>query len=254
LPSDQSWIAIKDVLVFEEYEFLDQFKLTSLPSDAKVVDVGAFAGLYSLKASPFAKRVLAFEPSKRNYAFLEWNIKMNGIQNVQPLRLALWSTEGKSGFTEASSVSHLGGDADYIVDTTTVDELVERLGHIDLLKMDIEGAEYDVISSNTFPALESIDRIVAEVHFYLECQKRRLTELQEILRTSGFHVKVLPSHFQGAYYGLTKPWRCSLRSSNGRNPLAYRLFLSMAYGGRPFVSRLSKALDTGSAGLLFAYR
>jgi hypothetical protein len=44
-------------------KFLDRFRLSRLPSDATVLDAEAFVGLYSLKASPCAKRVVALEPS-----------------------------------------------------------------------------------------------------------------------------------------------------------------------------------------------
>jgi FkbM family methyltransferase len=47
----------------------------------------------------------------------------------------------------------------------SLDEIVERYGEIELLKMDIEGAEYDVIFNAKKESLKRIKRLVGEIHY-----------------------------------------------------------------------------------------
>jgi hypothetical protein len=59
--------------------------------------------------------------------------------------------------------------------------------HIDLLKMDIEGAELDVLNElASTDALQRIDRIILEYHHHVRAIEDRLSELLHILERGGF--------------------------------------------------------------------
>jgi FkbM family methyltransferase len=253
IPSNQLWVSIKDVLVYEDYEFLDRFRLSKLPSDATVLDAGAYVGLYSLKASRFAGRVVALEPSEQNYRYLESNIRLNDARNVELRRLALSSAAGFSRFSESGTTSGLNEDGLQLAETTTLDGLVEGIGHVDLLKMDIEGAEYEVFGACR-SALKRIDKIAAEVHVYNEAHKRGLRRLVDTLGEDGFAVQVLSTPFQSRRYGMAKPWRCALKHYNHGNAVLYRLLLSVIYGAGPAARVLKRSTEIGVEGLLYAYR
>src|SRR5207245_3870114 len=131
IPSDQLWVAVKDILVYEEYEMLPQFRLSSLSSDAIVFDAGSFVGLYSLKASSYAARVVAIEPNPISFQHLIRNIRMNGVRNVEPLKVGLSDRSGSSFFHDHETGSLLARTGEFVVDTTTLDKLCDEFPHVD---------------------------------------------------------------------------------------------------------------------------
>jgi len=68
--------------------------------------------------------------------------------------------------------------------TTTIDELCKRygVGHVDLLKLDVEGAELRILRS-TKPNCNSVRQIVCEVH-----DPKELPEVQSLLKAAGYTV------------------------------------------------------------------
>ena len=256
VPSGELWGSIKDILVYEEYEFLGSFRCANLRGGL-VIDVGAQVGLYTLKTAPFAKRVISFEPSMKNFRYLKKNVERNSLLNVEINQRALWSSTGRVKFTNggAGFVSDLvGARGDYEVETTTLEEVVANVGRVNLLKIDIEGAEYDVFRLCTESTLRQIERIVAEVHVYAADHPRKLEALILQLRDSGFSIAMQKIPFQNVIGGLTKPWQSALQSCNGKNIFLYRAFLSAVYGSIPIVKRLKGSTDIGTQSLLFAYR
>jgi FkbM family methyltransferase len=253
VPSNQLWVAIKDVLVYEDYEFLDSFRLSRLPPRATVLDAGAFVGLYSLKASRYAKRVVSLEPSEQNYEYLESNIMLNRADNVEPRQVALSSRAGFSKFSQTGTTSTLSEHGQHVVKTITLDELIESVGYVDLLKLDIEGSEYEVFAACK-SALSEIGRITAEIHIYNDVHKLGLRRLVTTLGENGFEVVTMSSPFQSMWYGMTKPWNCSLKRYNNGSASLYRLLLSAIYGTGPLARTLKRSMEIGSEGLLYAYR
>ena len=118
------------------------------------VDVGANVGYYSVLAGRIAKAVHAFEPSPSNLPYLEENLRRHGMKNVTIHRVALSDKNGEvlfhltadqlndgipppaAVYSKASSV--------ITVPTTRLDDL--RLGQVDFVKMDIQGAEIEALS------------------------------------------------------------------------------------------------------------
>jgi FkbM family methyltransferase len=256
VPSGELWGSIKDILVYEEYELLRAFSCASLKGGS-IVDVGAQVGLYTLKAAPFARRVFSFEPSSTNFGFLKRNVERNSLLNVQVHQTALWSSTGRVRFTDggAGFVSELGGvGGDYEVDTTTLDAVVAEVGRVDLLKIDVEGAEYDVFPACSDSTLRRIEKIVAEVHVFAPDHLRRLDGILHQLKDSGFNVSIRDTPFQTVTNGVMKPWRSPLRSCNGKSAALYRALLSAVYGAAPVLKRVKASIDIGTQSLLFAYR
>jgi FkbM family methyltransferase len=127
-----------------------------LPDGGTFLDVGAHVGFYSLvaarKAGP-SGRVFAFEPEPDNFRLLRKNIAENGHDNITAIPSAVCDRSGRADIF----VSRQGNDRHSLfrnpgspigeraekVDTTTLDDFAAALGWpaIDLIKMDIEGAE-----------------------------------------------------------------------------------------------------------------
>lgn len=155
-----------------------------------VIDAGAHVGVFSLIAAQHADRVIALEPDPINFHLLEINCQLNGIDNVEPVNAALWIENGLISF--ASSWHSTGGgihrQGDLNVEALTLDQLVNDHGPIDLLKLDIEGAERRVIPHSR--RLREVRRIVGELH--LECEGEE-AELVSALRAAGFDVALIPA-------------------------------------------------------------
>jgi FkbM family methyltransferase len=143
-----------------------------------VVDIGAHIGYYSLlfaKCVGPAGRVFSFEPVPENFALLRKNIQLNELNQVQTFPQAIFS--GKKEISIAvpdespnsgdGSVVHNHGARQYLVPAITLDSFCVPSGvRPDILKMDVEGAEYDVLIG----AQETISRcrpkLLIELHHF----------------------------------------------------------------------------------------
>jgi FkbM family methyltransferase len=123
------------------------------------VDGGANDGLYSLFAARrvgSTGRVLAVEPSSREYERLLDNLRLNGIENTTAARAALGASrdtvelaiapeghEGQNTVGPSVANANLETAGHETVEMTTLDDLVLRHGldRVDVIKLDIEGGE-----------------------------------------------------------------------------------------------------------------
>jgi FkbM family methyltransferase len=186
---DNLWGAVKDNLVLAEYE-REGVRLEDVRGT--VIDAGAHVGLFALLASAHARRVVALEPHPANFAALTANVADNRVENVDARQRALWSERGKVDLaegTQSGAGSVLGGEGRrFAVQADTLDSMVAETGPVDLLKLDIEGAEFAVLEHASDETLRRISAVVAELH--VEGQQERLASLVDRLRESGFTVVV----------------------------------------------------------------
>jgi len=123
----------------------------------RVLDIGAHGGFYALLLSKLVGptgQVIAFEPLPANYRVLEENIALNGVKNVQIQCEAVGERSGEMEFRvpdpEDSLIAGQVSPADprgYMsVRVVSLDDfLFERGVHVDFIKMDVEGAEGDIL-------------------------------------------------------------------------------------------------------------
>jgi FkbM family methyltransferase len=152
--------------VFNEGE-LEKF----LPEDPRfIIDGGANVGYttaFYARRYPDAT-VIAVEPSRSNLAQLRRNC--SGYRNVVALEGALWPTSGSVRIAnpEADSWSYRVEDSDASdgVRAYSLDELLDTydMSNIDILKLDIEGAERALFGSNYERWLPRVKAIAVEIH------------------------------------------------------------------------------------------
>jgi FkbM family methyltransferase len=131
-----------------------------------IVDAGAYIGdtsAYFLTKYPKA-HVIALEPAPESFRLAARNLSPYG-KRVTLRQAALGPTRGNariSGIGTGARISELGED----IAITTVADLLEGTqdGRIDLLKMDIEGAEREVLCTTAIEWLDRIDMIIVETH------------------------------------------------------------------------------------------
>ena len=119
-----------------------------LRPDSFVVDVGANIGWFTFISAKRASIVHAFEPEPLNYSLLARSVALNSFKNVVLRQLCISDHEGTaelhlSEYTGRHSIVW-GGERKVVVRCTTLDRLFPT-ETIDLLKIDVEGAEPEVI-------------------------------------------------------------------------------------------------------------
>lgn len=128
--------------------------LRSISSGGVFFDIGANVGYYSILASRLVGangRVVAFEPVVRNLAYLQRHVELNSAWNVTVLPFAVAGENGILSFSTGpdnamGSIDRSGGSADVLVPAVTLDDISSRLGLIpDVIKIDVEGAEMEVL-------------------------------------------------------------------------------------------------------------
>ena len=142
------------------------------------VDAGANWGYFSLLAAPavgLAGTVIAMEPDPRQFAALAGNIAANGFRHVSAVQAAASAEEGRLslvGYDEADANRGVSRLADpsvpgrrFDVRATSVDTLTAGCPHVDLVKIDVEGAE-DAVLDGMDAGLSSrrYRAIVLELH------------------------------------------------------------------------------------------
>jgi len=133
-----------------------------------IVDLGANVGfslLYYLHKYPHC-RIIAFEPHPKHFVQIERNLALNGNrQRVELHAKAAGARSRSMRLTDRSSSSSLVDDLAPDTFAVEVVDLFPQLEgrRIDLLKIDIEGGEYEILADPRFDRLE-IDAIVMEWH------------------------------------------------------------------------------------------
>jgi FkbM family methyltransferase len=118
-----------------------------------VLDIGAHIGYYTLIAASLVGeegKVFAIEPDPGNFALLKKNVEVNGYKNVILIQKAVSNRSGETALIcdDEQTASHhiwrtVGDETKVVkVDMITLDEFFADASFtIDLIKMDIEGAE-----------------------------------------------------------------------------------------------------------------
>ncbi len=175
-----------------------------------VIDVGACLGVVSLYCGLRSNRVIAVEAHGANIDRIHTNIALNeklldrsfGIEVVQ---YAITSRDEPQSFHESDSIGHGslrrirdGSGAVLQVEGRTLDRLCEEreVAHVDLLKIDVEGAELDVLRGGAgLLARQAIGLIIFEASFTvledIEAGKQELIESLALLHAHGYEVATL---------------------------------------------------------------
>lgn len=135
----------------DTFAVLDRF----LDPNHDYLDIGAWIGPTVLYGARKARHVWCFEPDPEAYRHLTWNIELNGLENVSALAAALSEDvgiarmAGMRGEKGDSTTSLLNPDGAAGSDVLTLGwtqfAKSADLSRVSLVKMDIEGAEFDVL-------------------------------------------------------------------------------------------------------------
>jgi FkbM family methyltransferase len=205
----------RDIFVAGEYSL-------ALPTEFPViVDAGANIGMATLyfKHRYPGSRIWAFEPDPRAFELLQRNVVRNGLANVTLVNAALADYDGMLPFyydeaapevlIMSSNPERLPGSC-RMVPCLRLSEAMPP-GPVDLMKMDIEGAEGMVLAELAASGrLGDIDRLVLEYHHGIGSEPSRLGGFLTLLEESGFVYSVqanfvLPGCFQDLLIAALRP-------------------------------------------------
>lgn len=168
-----------DEIVVDEIWTEDVYRLAPADLEGRtVVDLGANVGAFSIFAAlSGANGVHAYEPGAGNREALERNLAVNGLDDgrVVVWPEAAWEENvdevvfvggwlGGEGGSYTHDVDPIADDDGVRVPAVSLDRIVERAGHVGVLKIDTEGAEAAILLGASEETWARIDRIVMEFH------------------------------------------------------------------------------------------
>jgi FkbM family methyltransferase len=187
-----------DKPIFYQVFYEKQYDLygVDFPDAKTIIDGGANIGCASVYFSlhfPNAK-IVAIEPEKNNFELLKKNVEP--CKNIQCIQAGIWDKNEKLSLTNPK-----GGAAEFMFDSNTnVDNSINGMtisaimnsqhwNEVDILKLDIEGAEKEVFSSNDLSWLTKVKLLIIELHDrYKEgCTKVVFKALNEFNYDAYFH-------------------------------------------------------------------
>lgn len=164
-----------------------------------IVDIGAGIGEYTLFAADKARRVLAFEPYTPSYNLLNQNIATNHVLNVEAFPIAAASKTGELilDLSDGEPLQIQSRQTQQAVSATKTHVQALSLSDIfqkqqiekcNLMKLDCEGAEYDILFGAPEVVLEKIDRIVMEYHDNATAYSHN--DMKSFLEKKGYRVEL----------------------------------------------------------------
>jgi FkbM family methyltransferase len=169
------------------------YKFKSDNQSPLIIDCGANIGLsvlYFKQLYPDS-HIIAFEPDSKIFEILKKNVNNFGFHNIEIIKKAVWSSETVLEFisegADAGRVAHSESEKNnYQVSTVRLRDYLDK--SIDLLKIDIEGAEIEVIK-DCYDLFFNVKNLFVEYHSFVDCPQH-LDTLLKLLRESGFRIYI----------------------------------------------------------------
>jgi FkbM family methyltransferase len=165
-----------------------------------ILDVGGHKGYFVLylRALNPTVPIWTYEPEQKNFALLKEHVRLNHLEGVQVKNVAVAAEEGtlllnvSEDSHNHSLVVQPGTAEQQKVNATTLGKILNKMQGCDLIKMDCEGAEFQILE-NAGPAVFEVPEFFLEYHEYGPTMKA--TNLKVLFEQQGFSVKLTPSKF-----------------------------------------------------------
>lgn len=180
----------KEKVVFSEHSYYPD-----LISEKPVLfDLGACYGAFSkhfLEFFPAAKITLV-EANPTNFKKIdiqdEHCIILNKALSLKSENIVFYEDENSS--QNGSVLFNYFDGIKHEIETTNLEKLFKEYDHIDLVKMDIEGAEWELLLNTSAETLQKMNQLTVEFHDFIEKDKRSLTrQCVKRLKSLGFKLE-----------------------------------------------------------------
>jgi FkbM family methyltransferase len=158
-PTGLPWQMVNEVIVKDCYGVVERFR-----PGARVIDVGANVGIFTMWAAAHRCDVLAVEADPDLYVALRENIIVWGYRTITPVHAAVG--HGSASMDDSNCPRTIeGGDVPGVM----LDELISWTSldgdeRVDILKIDCEGCEEAALLGASHELLARVDYITAELH------------------------------------------------------------------------------------------
>lgn len=200
LQSDADDSVFHEIFIDREYRYLeDHIK----KAKNCILDLGGHKGYFTIYGRCLNPQVpiYTFEPEERNFQELKKNLKRNHIENVVVKQLAVAGTSGNTTLfvgedSHNQSLIPFDNAEKQRAQSTTLEEIFEKLekrglSRCEVMKMDVEGSEFEIIEATPSEILKKVNSIYIEYHKYLP--EFNELKIKSFLESVGFRVKVFPS-------------------------------------------------------------
>lgn len=177
-------------------------KYLDVPANACVLDLASFIGTNAVRWAKANVDVIAVEPVPSNRDLLYRNLVLNQVADrVTVIPKAFGREVAVARMASAHFNSHFSADGDLHVEVTTIDhELLPSLSRLDLVKLDVEGAECEVIEGATETLKRFRPRLIIEVHSHMPGREANGTILAEQLQRLGYSHRQIWRNTPAYYY------------------------------------------------------
>ena len=202
-------MALINVWAVEEYSN-EEFKINN---NDTVIDIGGHIGLFSLYAAEKCKsgKIFTFEPVKENFNLLKENIEINNFKNIFPKNIAvsnnnsnitIFLNDDQSGHgmykktSKARNIKSINLEEIFLENEITI---------CNLLKIDAEGAEFEILENINKNMFENVENIIFEYHIFEKNSNDRLENIIKKLEMNGYKINKKPySDEIGLIYAIKK--------------------------------------------------
>lgn len=184
----------KDIFIFCEYDF------TSAHNRPFIIDCGSHIGVSTLffKHKFPESKILCFEPNIQNYKILRKNIEVNKLSGVTMINAAVSNKKGvvkfyvpenkeKSWSWGGSLIKGKDSRISFSVSSVLLSSYINKT--VDLLKIDIEGAEASVIKE-VGSKLRKVKEIYIEFHAFKGLTRISADTIYNLLEKYGFRFTI----------------------------------------------------------------
>jgi FkbM family methyltransferase len=200
-----SWNTLR--LLFDEIFLSSCYAFEPRTRPPRILDAGANIGMATLWFStefPGA-RITSIEPDPATYELLQANIERNALEHATAIHAALAADPGsialmidpdRPGTLRMSTDALRMPGVPVTVPALRLSDLVD--GPVDLLKLDVEGAEHQIMSEMASSgALADVHSIAMEYHHHIDPDVDQMSEMLALLERSGFAYHVTSGGLNG---------------------------------------------------------
>lgn len=188
-----------------------------------LVDIGAHIGKYTLTAAKVVGNegmVVAIEPHPVNYQVLQRNIGLNNLKNVIALNLAAWNTDCELKLFTGDVAGHHSAKVNrrlgwVKVEARVMDQVLKelRLGRVDWIKIDVEGAECEVLCGLDETISKYKPKIITEVFYEnVHARAQNVEEMKRFMKKHEYGLIRISPFFEDYVYFLCIPFSHNLEN------------------------------------------